>query len=108
MAEKFNFSIDQGATFSRAFTILDANNNPVDLSGRTANSQMRKSYTSSTYYQFTSALEANGVITLSMSANTTEAIPAGRYVYDIETTSNTGVITRVLEGIVTVTPQVTK
>lgn len=108
MAEKFNFTVDQGSTFLKPFNIKDANNDPVDLSGHTANSQMRKTYTSSTSYQFTANVQSNGVIYLSMSANTTGSIPAGRYVYDIETTSNTGIITRVLEGIVTVSPEVTK
>jgi len=32
---------------------------------------------------------------------------AGRYVYDVELDNN-GVISRIVEGIVTVTPQVTK
>jgi hypothetical protein len=32
----------------------------------------------------------------------------GRYVYDIEAVSGANVITRVIEGIVTVTPEVTK
>jgi len=35
-------------------------------------------------------------------------VVSGRYVYDLEITSNTGIVTRSYEGIVTVTPEVTK
>jgi len=33
---------------------------------------------------------------------------AGRYVYDVETTSGSGVVSRIVEGIITVTPEVTR
>ena len=43
-----------------------------------------------------------------MTANATANVVAGRYVYDVELVDGGGVVTRLLEGIVTVTPQVTK
>ena len=50
-----------------------------------------------------------GIIAMSMTANTTGTLTAGRYVYDIELTATAnGNVTRMIEGIVTVTPQVTK
>jgi hypothetical protein len=45
---------------------------------------------------------------LGMSANTTSAITAGRYLYDLEVTDSTGVKSRLVEGIVTVTPEITR
>ena len=69
---------------------------------------MRKSYTSSTAYAFTVGLNSNGQVTLGMTSNTTSTIAAGRYVYDVEITSPSGVVTRVVEGLVTVTPNVTR
>ena len=45
---------------------------------------------------------------LSMSANTTNSIAAGRYVYDCELTDSNGIVSRLVEGIVTVTPGVTR
>jgi len=49
-----------------------------------------------------------GVITLSLTATETAALAAGRYVYDLEMVSSGGVVTRLLEGVVTVSPEVTR
>lgn len=108
MAYKVNLVIDQGTTFTTSFTILDSQDQLIDFSTYTANSQMRKSYTSTTAYAFDVGLGNTGVVTLSMSANTTGDITAGRYVYDVEVQDVNGVRSRIVEGIVTVTPQATK
>ena len=110
MATKANLSIDQGATFSTSITLTDSSNNIVDLTGYTGASQMRKSATSSAYTAFTVVLgNTAGTINLSLSANSTANVVAGRYLYDVElteTASNT--ISRVFEGIVTVNPNITR
>lgn len=109
MATKANIYIDQGSTFSTTVTITGTDGDPIDLTGYTGAGQMRKSYTSSTAYNFTIAVgNTSGVITLSMTANATANIAGGRYLYDVELTSNTGLISRVLEGIATVNPNITR
>jgi len=109
MATKANLLIDQGATYSTSIDILDENGVAIDLTNYTGAAQMRKHYTSSNSIAFSVGLGgADGTLTLSMSANVTANITSGRYVYDVELTSNTGVVSRVLEGIVTVTPNVTR
>ena len=100
--------MDQGATFNTTYTFFDQSNSAIDFTTYTAASQMRKSYTSSTAYPFTVSLANNGVITLSMSANATSAIVAGRYLYDLEVQDANGVKSRLVEGIVTVTPEITR
>ena len=42
-----------------------------------------------------------------MNNATTSTMTAGRYVYDLELTDADGLISRIVEGTVTVTPQVT-
>jgi hypothetical protein len=71
---------------------------------------MRKSYYSSSATTITSTVTgtANGEVTLSVSATNTAALTPGRYVYDVIITSPTSVVTRVVEGIVTVLPSVTR
>jgi hypothetical protein len=71
---------------------------------------MRKSYASSTAYNFTAEIydAPTGRIRLKLTAAQSEAIPAGRYLYDVEITSSSGAKKRVVEGIVTVTPQITQ
>jgi len=43
-----------------------------------------------------------------MTASATGAIEEGMYVYDTEITSSAGAVTRILQGKVTLTPQVTR
>lgn len=69
---------------------------------------MRKSYSSSTSFAFTVSLGNSGIISIGMNAATTSSITAGRYLYDLEVTDQNGVVSRLVEGIVTVTPQVTR
>lgn len=110
MAAFSEIIIEQGATFSTTLNVEDSVGTAINLYAYTANSQMRKSYYSSTAYTITSDVTgtANGEITLSMTAANTAALTAGRYVYDVKITSPSSVVTRVIEGIVTVLPSVTR
>lgn len=108
MANKVNIVIDQGTTFNTTFIIHNDADDPIDFSTYTANSQMRKSYSSSNSYTFSVSMTSNGGVSLSMNAATTSNITAGRYVYDVEVEDVSGIRSRIVEGIVTVTPQVTR
>jgi hypothetical protein len=109
MASKANLVIDQGSTFSSDLYLTDTEGAPLILSGYTASSQVRKWYTSAnaavnftTFVNTTSAF-----ITLSLTSTQTASLTSGRYVYDVEISDGINV-SRVVEGIVTVTPQVTR
>lgn len=109
MGTKANLVVDQGTTFSTTITVTDDDGIAIDLTDYTGAAQMRKHYTSSNSTSFDVSITAGtGEVTLSMTSNVTSNIVAGRYVYDCELTSNTGVVSRILEGIVTVTPEVTR
>ena len=109
MATKINLIVDQGATFETTLNLTDDNDDAVDLTGYTGAGQIRKHFTSSNATSFVVTLGgANGTLTIGLTANTTANLVAGRYVYDIEVTDNTGIVSRLFEGIVTVTPQVTR
>lgn len=108
MATKANLIIDQGSSFSVTITIDNENDEPIDLTGYTGVSDIRKHYTSSTSTPFTVVVSSSGTVTLSLTATQSAGLVAGRYVYDVELTSSGGAVTRVVEGIVTVTPQVTR
>lgn len=108
MATVENIVIDQGQTFSFSLTLSNTDGTAKDLTDYTVTSQMRKSYYTSTATDFTTAkVDLTGEITISLSATETSAIKAGRYVYDVEIASSVETL-RILEGIVTVTPEVTK
>lgn len=109
MAVVSNLVLDQGTTFSVVIGYNDNVGDPIDLTGYTARSQMRKSYYSSNATSFTSNISSaiDGEITLSLTAAETANVKAGRYLYDVEIVSGNTVI-RVVEGIVTVMPEITK
>ena len=69
---------------------------------------MRKSYYSLNSYSFSVTGNSTGYITLSMNTATTSSIYPGRYVYDVDVVDNVGIKSRIVEGIITVTPQVTR
>lgn len=109
MALKANIVIDQGTSFATTIDVTDEEDNTVDLTGFTGAAQMRKHYTSSAQTAFTVSISADlGEVTLSMAANVTNNIAPGRYVYDCELTDGSGTVSRLVEGIVTVTPGVTR
>ena len=108
MALKGNIVIDQGTDFSTIIDVTDEDGNYVDLTGFTGASQMRKHYTSPTAYAFTVTVSSQGTVTLSMNSATTNSITAGRYVYDCELRDSSNTVSRIVEGIVTVTPGVTR
>ena len=110
MAAKANIYIDQGSTFSTYLELSDENGNVTDLTGYTAQGQIRKWYSSSTYVAFTITIPTptDGTMFLSLSANTTANLEFGRYVYDVKTVSSANVVTRIVEGILTVNPEVTR
>lgn len=110
MASISNLFVDQGANYSNIITVGSTSGAALDLTNYTVSSQMRKSYTSSTYYNFTASIydAVNGKVRLQLNATQSGAITPGRYLYDVEITDQSGSKTRVIEGIVTVTPEITK
>lgn len=109
MAIKANLIVDQGTDYSTTINLTDADGNIVSLTGYTANGQIRKTYSSSNAISFGIVLEAsNGVVQLSLTDTQTSNLVSGRYVYDVVVVSPSNVTSRIVEGIVTVTPRVTQ
>jgi len=109
-AGTYNFTIEQGTTFSRVLT-LQENGSAMNLTGYSVASQMRSTHDSSTVVAtFTGSVTnaSSGQITLSLTNSQTSAIEEAIYVYDVEITSGAGAVTRILQGTVTVTPEVTR
>lgn len=107
MATKANLVIDQGSTFASSIDILDENDEPVNLTSYSARGQIRKHYSSTNSVSFTTTL-SNGSLVISLTANQTANMVSGRYVYDLELIDPSNTVLRILEGIVTVTPEVTR
>jgi len=121
-----NLTMEQGADFKYTTKIYkdkaSLQASFIDADNDIANSQIRISYhhvnAVATFGTFLNAVDEDVIIFLQ--AANTSAIPAGRYVYDLEYTDNNGELApqvlgnggklkfRALEGIITVTPEATK
>ena len=112
MAGFAELTVEQGASYSTTVTVNGSDGSPTNLTNYTAAAQLRKSYYSSNAAATFSVSTGNdpslGIITMSLDAANTANIYPGRYVYDVYVTSGSTQRIRVLEGIINVTPQVTK
>lgn len=113
MAEIYDFPVDQGATHSFTLTYTDSAGDPIDLSGHTVKMEVRKGFKDSAL-AFTLANgsgvdmtnAATGVLLVTMSAAQTGALEDDVYRYDLEVTLS-GVVTRLVQGEITVNREVT-
>lgn len=113
-------TIDQGTTFSTTIDLTNDDNTPINLTYAYANvansftAQIRKSYYSTnptaniTVSIDSAGAAVNGILRLSMTAANTANIKAGRYLYDLKMVDSSNTTIRVVEGIVTITPQVAR
>lgn len=111
----YSFTIYQGATFSRVLTWKDEAGTLINLTGFTARMHIRTSKDAAAPF-VTLTTENGGItlggalgtITLAIAAAATAILSEESGVYDLELVSGTGVVTRLLEGAVTVSKEVTR
>lgn len=109
----YDFKIYQGATFSRVITWKDESGALVDLTGYSARMQIRKKIDGDSIIELTTSNGritlggAAGTITLNISATDTAALLSNG-VYDLELVASGNIVTRLLEGSVTLSREVTK
>ena len=111
MASILNQIVDQGSTWSKQITVYETDGTTIqNLTGYTVASQLRKNYTSTAYTTInaTNNSPTSGIIIMSLTATQTAALKSGRFVYDLQITAADGTVTRVIEGVITLRPEVTK
>lgn len=110
MAGFAEITVEQGADYTTTINVNDATGAAQNLTSYTAAAQLRKSYYSTSATNFTVSISSptNGEITMALSSANTANLTPGRYVYDLVMTSPTNVKTRIVEGIATVLPSVTR
>lgn len=106
MAIRINSIINQGETFINDIALQDDSGNDFNVTNYTAVAAMRKHYNAANSIAFTTSL-SNGQCTLSLSSNTTASLKDGRYVYDVYLISSSNVMSRIVEGLITVKPSAT-
>jgi len=106
-----NLTINCGADFSETLELESTSSNSlINLTNYTAYAQMRKHAGSTSFVTFSTSIllpATSGSINISLTAQQTSEIKPGRYVYDI-IIENSGIRTRVVEGMVLVREGVTQ
>ncbi len=108
-----NLIIDKGSDFAIQITVKQGGA-AMNLYGYSARAQLRtsKSATGSPSATFTCTVlspNTDGKIHLALPNSQTSNVAPGRYYYDLEIfTANDAAVTRLLQGDVTVTPEVTR
>lgn len=111
----YNFTLYAGSTFSRTFTITPA----VNLTGYTGRAMGRDTVDSATtvFSWGTAEISTGGTastFTVALTAAQTTAYGSAlgnapaQVSYDLELVSGGGEVTRLLQGIVTISPEVTR
>jgi hypothetical protein len=111
----YNATIDQGATWSVTVLYKNSDGTAINLTGFTAAMQVRQQYSSETA-ELTLSSPSNGIVItgatgtvlITISAAQTRALEEGYYVYDVELTSPSALVTRLIQGQLTVAPEVTR
>ena len=103
--------VDQGADYFTNMDLTEDDGSPINVTGYAFTGQIRKSYysTNPTANLVISIVNGpNGNLNITMSSAVTANISPGRYVYDVKMMDTANVTVRIMEGIVTVTPQVSR
>jgi hypothetical protein len=115
MAATYHMTIDQGTTVSIDFQYRTSAGVPIPLTSYTARMQARPTQSSAvTVMDCTTAngqlvvTGATGTVTLALTATQSAALDFDRAVYDIEIVSPAGVVTRLVQGTVTLSREVTR
>ncbi len=104
-----NIVIDAGADFDQIFNLENVANAPLDLTGYTATSKLKKhpaSLNNTATFIVSFPNRTQGQIKISLGSTLTSAIKAGRYSYDI-LLNDGSVKTRIVSGSAIVTAGVT-
>lgn len=110
MAYRYDLKIDQGATLVLEIECLNDLGQPMDLVGYTAQAHVRYRHSDATPAAvFSAALnETPGLVSLTLGSAQTSALSRPFGVWDCELTGPGGVVQRLAEGKVSVSPEVTK
>ena len=105
-----NIVIDVGADFNQTFNLEGSNNAPLDLTGYTGVSRMKKhaaSLNTTATFAVSFPNRAQGQVKIALSNTVTKALKPGRYGYDLLLKDGSNLITRVVEGSAIVTAGIT-
>ena len=108
---KFNQDINAGTDWFVDLNILNNNGTGRDVSNHTFEALVKRHYRSvnSVAMNVTLVDGVQGNITLQLTAAQTTLLKSGKFLYDVEMTRTVdGIKERIIQGVITVRPEVTK
>ena len=109
MSTNIDLHADKGSTFSVAVNVENKDGSAFDCTGYNVRGQVRKTYKSEYGANLSCDYlnQSEGLISLSLTAENTRSMKAGRYYYDVEIFTDSDTVIRVLDGIFEVSDRVT-
>lgn len=117
MAKYEELFFDQGSDVAVEIHVTDQNNEPKNLLDYSVEAKMKRTYNTpdsdaTIFNAVIAEPPEDGIVTLALTNQQTDALKAGRYVYDVEISfddsdGNT-VVERILEGKIEISPSVTR
>ena len=107
MADQIPLLIDQGATFEVDFLVTNANGTVIDVSTYSGTGKARKFITSNTSITMQVNTFSNGIVRAMLtSLQTNNMVYTDTYLYDIKLLTPSNTVIRIVEGTITINPQV--
>jgi len=110
-AGKLDLKMEQGVTFLKTLVLKDALGAYININLCIFRGQIRESFASSTFvpFAFTIVNGAAGAVTMALTDAQTSTLKAGpKYVYDVEMVDASGSVTRIMQGTIKISPEVTR
>ena len=99
MAEVRNIAVDRSANVLIEISVCNTSGGDLDMSSYTSDGCIKRHFESANVALFTTGTNANGLLTLELTALECANLDPGRYVYETTITSAANATIRVQEGI---------
>ena len=108
-AGKYDLVLDQGSDYATTLT-LTKDGSAINLTNFTGRAHIRATKESSNYVPFVMTFpdRTAGQVTMTLTSTASSNMAAGQYLYALEIESNAGVVTRIIEGNLTLTREITR
>jgi hypothetical protein len=114
MASVYNFTIDQGSDFSLNATYQDANGTAISLTGKTLAAKARRAKEEEVAFSFSFTIadqtSNTGEFAMTLASAVSSALDISqnnKFLYDVELTDS-GVVTRLFQGVITMSREITR
>ena len=109
MAATYNITIEQGTDFTRELFLTTATQGAIDVTGRTFTAQIRQMPGGTVVTQIATSVvsAAGGQVRLTVTSAASLLVPTSGAKYDLVQVTSAGIATRLLEGVVTLSPRIT-